>query len=69
MTHSEPTTLGWTVDKVLDDPPRGLIDLPALQPSKRPPDGAGILVWGPLFGGALIAVGVLAVRFLMRVAA
>lgn len=58
------TTLGWTVDK---EPPRGLIDLPALQPRKRRPDGAGILVYGPLFGGALIAVVVLAVRFLLRV--
>lgn len=58
------TTLGWTVDK---EPPRGLIDLPRRAP-KRPPDGAGILVWGPLFGGALIALVVLAVRFIVRVA-
>lgn len=62
--HSEPTTLGLT----LDNPPRGLIDLPALRPRKRQPDGAGILVYGPLFGGALIALVVLAVRFLMRAA-
>lgn len=61
------TTLGLTVDNVRE-PARGLIDLPR-RADKRPPEGAGILVWGPLFGGALIAVVVLAVRFLMRVMA
>lgn len=63
MMHSEPTTLGLT----LDNPPRGMIDLPALQPRKQQPDGAGILFYGPLIGGVLIAVVVLAVRFLLRV--
>lgn len=59
------TTLGLTVDNVRE-PARGLIDLHRA-PSKRPPDGAGILVWGPLLGGALIALVVLAVRSLLRV--
>lgn len=64
--HSEPTTLGLTLDRITA--PRGLIDLPALQPRKRQPDGAGILFWGPVFGCVLIAVVVLAARFILRVA-
>lgn len=61
------TTLGLTVDSV-SEPARGLIDLPR-RADKRPPEGAGILFWGPALGGALIALVVLAVRFLMRVMA
>lgn len=65
MTHFEPTTIGLTIDRM--DVPGGRIQL-RVRPRKRPPDGAGILVYGPLLGGALIALVVLAVRFLLRVA-
>jgi hypothetical protein len=66
MTDAD-TTLGLTVDGIAEPsivlPQRDLAD-----DLRHPPDGAGILVWGPLFGGALIALVVLAVRFIVRVA-
>lgn len=64
MTDAE-TTLGLTVDGIAEPsivlPQRDLAD-----DLRRPPDGAGILFYGPLLGGALIALVVLAVRFLLR---
>ena len=58
MSHEEPTTFF---------PQHGSnkINLPAPR-EKRPMDGAGIFFWGPLWGGAIIAIVVMAVRYLTR---
>lgn len=58
------TTLGLTVDNV-SEPARGLIDLPR-RADKRPPEGAGILVWGPVLGLLLLGVLWLVGRALWR---
>lgn len=58
MPHAEPTTLGLTVD------PRPRIDL--TRPPRRTPDGAGVLVYGPILGTLLLCVLALVGRALWR---
>lgn len=59
------TTLGLTVDRITE-PARGLIDLPRRPARRSPPEGAGILVWGPVLGSLLLFVLWLAGRALWR---